>query len=55
MGTHPPLNGFDIGYVMVGALVVAGAWAAAGTQGAFALGLCMLLSYAAGRGVGAHR
>lgn len=55
MGRHPPLNGFDAGYAVVYLLAVAGTWAAAGTQPAFALGLLMLLSYAAGRGVGAHR
>ena len=55
MTQHPPPNGFDLGYILVGVLVVAGAWASAGVQAAFVLGLCMTLSYAAGRGVGAHR
>lgn len=52
---HPPLNGFDAGYAVVYLLTVGGAWTSGGVQPAFALGLCMLLSYAAGRGVGAHR
>lgn len=55
MINHPPWSGYDTGYMLVGAVVVFLTWAANGTQQAFAIGLCIALSYAAGRGVGAHR
>ena len=55
MVNHPPWSVYDTGYLLVGAVVVCLAWASDGTQQAFAICVCITLSYAAGRGVGAHR